>query len=217
VSTRAVFFDALGTLVELEPPAPALAALLGLPQDERLERAVRAEMRYYRDHAHEGRDEASLADLRERSAAIVAEGLGVDVDAGTLMQAIRFRAFADSASALGDLRDRGIAAICVSNWDCSLTEVLASAGLAGLLDGIVASATAGARKPDPAIFATALAVAGCDASEAIHVGDSVAEDVAGARAAGIEALLVVRDGGLHATEDATPIASLREISNHLRP
>jgi putative hydrolase of the HAD superfamily len=50
------------------------------------------------------------------------------------------------------------------------------------------------RKPSPEIFEHALVLAGAAAHEAIHVGDSLAEDVAGARAAGIEAVLIKRDG-----------------------
>ena len=48
-------------------------------------------MAYYRDHAHEGRDEASLADLRRRCAGIVSGKLGIEVTAGELVDAIRFR------------------------------------------------------------------------------------------------------------------------------
>src|SRR5438876_900953 len=54
--TRAVLLDALGTLVYLEPPWVHLAKALGTEPDERLIRAVRAEMAYYKDHSHEGRD-----------------------------------------------------------------------------------------------------------------------------------------------------------------
>ena len=63
--TRCVLLDALGTLVELEPPWVHLA---GGPS-EPLERAFRAEMSYYREHSDEGRDADSLADLRRRCAA----------------------------------------------------------------------------------------------------------------------------------------------------
>jgi FMN phosphatase YigB (HAD superfamily) len=59
---------------------------------------------------------------------------------------------------------------------------------------VVISAELGAAKPDPAIFARALAVAGVQAQDAIHAGDSLREDVAGARAAGVEPVLVWRDG-----------------------
>ena len=69
------------------------------------------------------------------------------------MASIRFRAFPDAAPALEALRARGLACVCVSNWDIGLGEVLERCGLAGMLDGVVVSAAVGARKPDPAIFA----------------------------------------------------------------
>jgi len=72
--------------------------------------------------------------------------------------------------------------------------VLERLGLAEMLDGIVTSAACGARKPSPEIFEHALGVAGVAAHDALHVGDSFAEDVDGARAAGIEAVLIKRDG-----------------------
>src|SRR3954462_13011368 len=78
--TRAVFLDALGTLVELEPPWVSLRdrvpAEIG---DEQLVEALKAEMAYYKEHAHEGRDEASLAELRKRCADLVSSKLGLSV------------------------------------------------------------------------------------------------------------------------------------------
>src|SRR5215216_2315115 len=88
--TRAVFLDALGTLVELEPPWVSLRERVPADvSDDRLEQALRAEMAYYRDHAHEGRDGASLADLRERCAALVSEQLGLEIGVDELVEAIR--------------------------------------------------------------------------------------------------------------------------------
>ena len=82
----------------------------------------------------------------------------------------------------------------VSNWDVSLHERLAETGLAPLVDGAVASAELGAAKPDPAIFARGLELAGAAPEEAWHVGDSPEADVEGARAAGVTPVLVARDG-----------------------
>ena len=213
--TRAILLDALGTLVELEPPWVHLADALGdgVPPD-RLEAAVRAEMRYYRAHSDEGRDADSLADLRQRCADVLSRELGRTVDVETLMAAIRFRAFNDAAPALARLRELGLTLVCVSNWDCSLPEVLGRSGLGGALDAVMTSAAAGARKPDPAIFVRALELAGATAGETVHVGDTAAEDVEGARAAGIRALLLERNGGAGRGEQAT-IASLDEIDDHL--
>jgi 2-haloalkanoic acid dehalogenase type II len=208
--TRAVFLDALGTLVELEPPWVSLRGQVPAEvSDERLVAALRAEMAYYREHAQEGRDEASLADLRERCAALVSRELGVEIGVDELVSAIRFSAYPDAVPALTSLRDRGLRLVTVSNWDCSLPRVLERCGLDGLLDGTVTSAEAGARKPDPAIFAAALELAGCEPAEALHVGDTAEEDVDGARAAGIRSLLIDRDG------PGGDISSLEEIDQHL--
>ena len=214
---RALLLDALGTLVELEPPWAHLRAALNeaIPAD-RVEAAMRAEMGYYRAHSHEGRDAESLADLRARCATVLSRELGREVGVDTLMGAIRFRPFPDAAPALDGARDRGLTTVCVSNWDCALPQVLEECGLLDRLDAVVASATAGARKPEPAIFATALERVGCRPGEALHVGDSPEEDVPGARAAGIDAVLLDRDGSVG--EAVAPrIASLHEIDQYLRP
>jgi putative hydrolase of the HAD superfamily len=193
--TRAVLLDALGTLVRLEPPWVHLAAALGAEPDEGFARAVRAEMAYYKDHSHEGRDDDSLADLRRRCAAILSRELGREISVETMMATIRFHAFDDVAPALAELRALGVGLVCASNWDVSLPEVLARCGLDGALDGVVTSAEVGARKPNPAIFAAALELAGCAPAEAIYVGDTPEEDLDGANAAGIRALLIDREGG----------------------
>ena len=208
-STRAVFLDALGTMVELEPPWIGLRRALGeeIP-DDRLIAAVRAEMAYYKEHSHEGRDAESLADLRRRCAELLARELGVEVPVETLVESIRFDAYPDAAPGLAGLRAHGLRLVCVSNWDCSLGAVLDRCGLGERLDGAVSSAEAGARKPDPAIFSRALELAGCAAEEAVHVGDSPEEDIEGARAAGIRALLIDREGG-------GDVASLEEVAARL--
>jgi putative hydrolase of the HAD superfamily len=219
--TRAIFLDALGTLIELEPPWVHLREALGdgVP-DDRLRAAVRAEMRYYRDHSDEGRDPASLADLRRRCAEVLSAELGRTVDADTLMGAIRFRPYDDAAPALEALRRRGPTLVCVSNWDCSLPAVLERCGLGDALDDVLTSATTGARKPDPEIFRTALEAAGCAPTEALHVGDTPEEDLEGARAAGVRALLLDRAAPSDGCAAGTPeprIASLHEIEQYLEP
>ena len=213
--TRAILLDALGTLVELEPPWIHLRqALDDRIEEDRLEGAVRAEMRYYRAHSDEGTDARSLAELRRRCAEVLSAELGRPVDVDTLMASIRFRAYPDVGPALGSLRRRSLKLVCVSNWDCSLPEVLARCGIGEALDGVVASATAGARKPDPAIFERALELAGCAPADALHVGDTPAEDLEGARAAGVRALLIDRSGS---PDGDGRIASLGEIEDHLQP
>jgi putative hydrolase of the HAD superfamily len=196
-------------MVELEPPWIGLRRALGdgIP-DDRLVAGVRAEMAYYKAHSHEGRDPESLADLRRRCAELLSRELGVEVGVQTLVESIRFDAYPDARPSLADLSGRGLRLVCVSNWDCTLGAVLDRCGLGELLDGAVSSAEAGARKPDPAIFAEALELAGCEPEEALHVGDSPEEDLEGARAAGIRALLLDREGG-------GDLASLGEVAAKL--
>jgi putative hydrolase of the HAD superfamily len=67
-------------------------------------------------------------------------------------------------------------------------------GLKEHLDLTVTSLEVGAAKPDPAIFRVALARAGADPHEAIHVGDQPSSDVEGALSAGIGPVLLDRDG-----------------------
>ena len=186
----------MGTLLRLLPPAPALAEALGVDL-ETAERAFQAEAAYYVAHHLEGSDPSSLGDLRKRSAAVLAAAAGVDPDSAleALMGSLRFEAFDDAPPALTELRARGLKLVVVSNWDCSLPEVLEHVGLLPLVDAVVTSAVVGAAKPDTRIFEAGLAAAACDAGAAIHVGDSLENDVAGARAAGIRPLLLARDGG----------------------
>jgi putative hydrolase of the HAD superfamily len=208
--TRAVFLDALGTLVELEPPWVGLRE--HVPDeidDERLVAAVRAEMDYYREHAHEGRDPDSLADLRERCAELISRELGTPISAQQLVDSVRFYPYSDAEPALRALRARDLKLVVVSNWDISLTSVLDNCGITPFVDGALSSAEAGSPKPDPGIFVAALELAGCEPGEALHVGDTPEEDCDGARAAGIRALLLDRENG------AGDISSLAEIEDHL--
>jgi putative hydrolase of the HAD superfamily len=214
VTLRAVLLDALGVLVRLEPVAPRLARALAVPEAD-AERAFRAEVDYYLAHHLEGRDPASLLDLRTRCAEVIRAELGLEGPVGevreALLASVRFAAFPDAAPALRELRRAGVRTAVASNWDCSLPEVLHDAGLAELVDAVATSAGAGAAKPDPAVLVSALGSVGARPEEAVHVGDSVANDVGAARAAGVRPLLVGRGEELDAPPDVPVLASLREL------
>jgi putative hydrolase of the HAD superfamily len=87
------------------------------------------------------------------------------------------------------LRDRGLKTGLISNGfdppDLVRAE-LARLGVAQLLDVIVMSGDVGARKPDPAIFRYALEQLGVAPEHALMVGDSVPNDIAGAKAIGMK-------------------------------
>jgi putative hydrolase of the HAD superfamily len=223
-AVQTVLLDAMGTLVELEPPAPllrrALRERLGVRvRPEEAERAMAAEIAFYRAHHLQGASAEGLAALRHACATVVRESLpalrGAPVAdvLDALLASLRFRAHADSVDALRDLRSAGVKRVAVSNWDVSLGDALARAGLAELLDGAISSAEAGADKPRPEIFARALELAGgVEPGDAVHVGDRIEEDVAGARGAGIRGVLLVRDGappdGVEAIRSLTELPAL---------
>jgi putative hydrolase of the HAD superfamily len=214
--TQAILLDALGTLITFDPPAPRLRAAmrerLGIEvSDEAAQAAMKAEITYYRAHLHEGRDAESLHELRVRCAAAMRAPLGAEIDVDTLLAALHFRAYPDVAPALRELRARGLRLVVVSNWDFSLHERLEETGIAGLVDGAIASAELGHAKPDGAIFAHALALAGVEADAALHAGDSPDADVAGALAAGLRAVLVARDGTPPVPAGVPVISSLTEL------
>lgn len=85
-------------------------------------------------------------------------------------------------------------------------------GLGFPFDFEVYSERAGCAKPDPAIFRLACEAAGCRAGDLVHVGDSLAEDVLAARAAGCSAVWLRRGRGEGEAPDGVPvIASLDDL------
>ncbi len=90
---------------------------------------------------------------------------------------------------LDELRARGYRLAVVSNFDSRLPRLLEELGVARYFHEVTVSSLVRAAKPDPAIFAHALQRVGVEAGGALHVGDNPAEDVAGALAAGLRAVL----------------------------
>ena len=216
---QVVLLDALGTLVELQPPAPRLQRLLaeaGFDVSEELAAAgFAAEIAYYLDHHLEGSDPERLERLRDRCAEEMRRALDLpDLDPATarraMLEALEFRPYPDVLPALAELRERGVTLVIASNWDCSLPDWLAPTGIMELVDGLVTSAEVGAPKPDPRVFERALAVAGVAPSEALHVGDKVDNDIEGAEAAGVRGVLLQREG--EPPPDVESVRSLQELS-----
>jgi putative hydrolase of the HAD superfamily len=92
--------------------------------------------------------------------------------------------------ALARMQAAGLRLVVVSNADGSVEAGLAELALRPFFEAVHDSHRVGFEKPDPRIFAHALACAGADPRRTLHVGDLYAADVVGARAAGIHALLL---------------------------
>lgn len=180
---EAVTIDAFGTLVGLRDPVPALQAALrerGVErEDDAVQRAFEAEAAYYVPRSAEGRDAATLADLRARCTRVFLAALDVELDGFPYVECLEFELLPGVQDASDNLSLAGLRLCVVSNWDIGLHGYLRDLGV-GL--PVVTSAEAGAAKPDPRIFERAFEVLGTRA--VVHVGDSDADE-AGARAAGI--------------------------------
>jgi HAD superfamily hydrolase (TIGR01509 family) len=188
----ALTLDALGTLVRLPDPTPALRAALqarGIERgDEVVRRAFRAEVAHYKPRCAAGRDDESLAALREECVGVFLRDAGAELDPPSFVEAfvgaLAFEPEPGVEEAVDRLAAAGVPLAVVSNWDMSLEGILTELGLAGHLRAVVTSAAAGASKPDPAIFAPALTALGSTPQRTLHVGDE-AVDEDGAAAAGL--------------------------------
>ena len=113
-----------------------------------------------------------------------------------------FHLYDDALPVLEALRGHGLALGLISNGQRDLEEFARHHRLD--VDVAVGSKAHGRTKPHPSIFETALASLGVVASEAAMVGDSPEDDIAGARALGIRALLLDRDGRYPEGPDVIP-------------
>ena len=149
----------------------------------------------------------------------VLRGAGVEVsqdEAWEIWRRIRkidygLAPFDDTIPALTACRQMGLKVGLISNMNQSGDELAASMGLLPHMDFSITSQEVGAEKPDPLIFERALERAGAQPENAVHVGDQITSDVAGALNVGINAVLLDRDGN-HKGYTAQPrISELTEL------
>ena len=219
-STRAVFFDAGGTLIHPDPVF--LLESLAEQGIQRNEGDLRGAL------AAAGREVARTAASAnpgtDASRTVVFWGtlfdaLGCDA---AVRDALRPRVLArhqegrlwtwtapGTLDLLQDLRSRGLTVAVISNSDGGVERYLTHAGLREALDFVIDSGRVGFEKPDPRIFALALRQAQVTASDALHVGDVYDIDVVGARRAGIRPVLLAADGAAGA--DCDVVRALDEV------
>ena len=126
---------------------------------------------------------------------------------GRWEHARHFELYDDVMPVLAELRAMGLKLGLVSNTSRDLGAFVDHFGLD--VDAWVSSGSHGKVKPSPLIFAAALELLGVTASDAVMVGDSVEDDIEGAEAAGMTAVLLDRAGRF--PERANRIESLREL------
>lgn len=102
--------------------------------------------------------------------------------------------FPETLSTLTSVKASGMELGIISNFDSRLFPVMRGLGIADLFDTITISSLAQAAKPSAKIFQLALDKHAVDPEEALHVGDSLRDDVEGAGKAGLHAVLLDRQG-----------------------
>jgi putative hydrolase of the HAD superfamily len=131
----------------------------------------------------------------------------------------RGRCYEDTLPALRELRSRGVKTAIVSNtpWGSPASpwrEELARLRLDDLVDAAVFCADVGWRKPARQIFDFARETLHTSPQESLFVGDHPLWDIAGARGAGIDAVLIDRYGKAQDTEEE-PIRDLHQLWDRL--
>lgn len=206
---RAVLFDAVGTLLALREPVGETYARFGEAFGARVP-AARLGEAFARCRARAGPVGYAPGLPLERVAALerawwrqlvddtlrAADGAALPRPFDAFFERL-FEHYGTSAAwalapgaahCLRALRARGLATGLVSNFDLRLRAVLRALEVHHLFDVVVLPGEVGAAKPERAIFDAALKRLGLGAGQAAFVGDHAAEDLAGARGAGLQAI-----------------------------
>ena len=220
---RAVIFDVGSTLLEItrnpnEVAAEAIAHL-GVISHEQYALAIR-------DIAQEWRTAGGAPEVADLPATWISHnclalsriGFAGDIPAAARIIEETFltsgwQVYPDAEVVLASLLDDGYKLGIVSNWPATLETTLRRADLHRYFPVIVGSGNVGYAKPHPQIFRIAAERIGINPVEALYVGDSVEHDVGGARAAGMDVILLDRSG----VESHQPkIRTLLELSEFLK-
>ncbi len=199
---RAVLFDVDFTLCRPGPELSAeryarIAARHGVPLDvSRYDEAREAAVLNLKRHPELLHDDTVWHRFTEEiflgmgGPEEIASGCATEIEQGWEVSE-NFELFEDALPVLDELRAARLSIGLVSNGIRDLAEFVAHHRLD--VDAIVDSRTHGRVKPHPAIFQAALEALGVGAAEAVMVGDSLEEDVEGARALGMRAILIDRE------------------------
>jgi putative hydrolase of the HAD superfamily len=218
-----VLFDLDGTLVDRESAAATAvvewAAEYGVTGPDVAARWAVVTEKHYRRHQRRELTFPEQARLRVR------EFLGVeasDADADTMFEGYvrRYEAgwtvFDDAVPGLRAVRDAGLGVVVLTNGNAEHQRFkLDRMGLADEIDVLITGDTLPAGKPDPRAFAHALERVGATAADVVMVGDSLENDIYGAQAVGIQAVLIDRNDA-HANADVPRVRLLTQLLDVVR-
>lgn len=201
-SCRALFLDAVGTLIHPQPDAIEVYKEVGRRHGYLLDRSTLAHRFRQKFDEEERRDAATgwrVSEEREKQrwAAIVH---GVFVESKAVEPIFRelwdhfrrptaWQVSEDAAEVIASAKLEGLIVGVASNFDSRLHRILDGLPpLAGLQHRII-SAEIGWRKPSGRFFEAVIHAANCLPEQIVFVGDRPDNDVAGAEAAGLLPIL----------------------------
>jgi len=210
VRPQVVFLDVGDTLIRAHPSWAAVYRLglaeYGIEVDEKsIEPALLEEAQtgwWLQDEPFDPTEEESFRRIKAFDAAVLArlDKGEVPDDAFRSIEAAFARrsawyVYPDVVPAVESMREAGLRLGVISNFVWGGAELIHDLELARHFDSLTISARVGFQKPHRGIFQHALGALKVDPANALHVGDSYAADVLGARRAGVNAVLIDRSGG----------------------
>lgn len=219
---EALFFDAGNTLLEYAIPnyvgwANALAGLGG-PSAEALTAAIG---KLLSERQAPPRAPESLPAHRAEWSKIYRQVLKTAGFSGETRAAVEimwdvwlyetWTPYPEVRSVLATLRENGIKLAVVSNWPPTLKLTLDHLNLTQYFDAVVCFSLVGWDKPAAAIFDHAIERIAVSRDRVLHIGDNYDVDVLGARAAGLDAALVLRAADASSNSYRPTLRSLDEV------
>ena len=123
-----------------------------------------------------------------------------------------FLLYEDVPAALEALADSDIVIGLISNSHRCLDSFQEHFELNDLVDVAVSSSQHGFMKPHPSIFEAALKLAGVSAPDAVMVGDSLTQDIDGARRVGMRGVLVRRSETIDRPREKIDVPVIRTLT-----
>lgn len=223
-AVRAVFFDAVGTLIQPDPPALMVYAEVGrrfgsrLSADDlgpRFRNAFGREEQLDRDNGLRTSEPREFERWRRIVGAVLDDVADADACFRELFAHFgrpgAWRLDADAAAVLGELAGRGCRLGMASNYDGRLRGVVRGLPALAPLRHLVISSEVGWRKPAPRFFAALCQEVGVAPGQVVFVGDDWENDYEGGRAAGLRAVLF-DPHSKRAVAEVNRIARLSELT-----
>ena len=226
----AVFLDAGGTLIDLDPPRHEVMRQVlskhgfDVSSSEAKKALDKTERAFDEETATlQGSDERLFW---RKFDAHTLKMLGIEADPEAIEKDLSeafykatfgvnsWKPYPDAKPLLDDLGKRDFVVGMVSNATDLLRRVLDNLGFANYFDVLVISDEVGVRKPAPEIFWIACRQAGVPPNRCLYIGDKFAVDIVGAKNAGLNAILLDRPG-IFSDVDCVKVRDLNAIRHFL--